>query len=199
MTPPVELETARLRLRRWKAEDLVPFHAMNADPEVMRFFPAVLTRSESDSLAERFAGLILERGWGYWALETRDGGRFIGAAGLHVQEAKFPFSPCVEAGWRLARAYWGRGLATEAAGAAFDFGFRRLGLQEILAFTALDNRRSQAVMERLGMARSGEFDHPDLPAGSPLRRHVLYRISESAWLDRRVPAPAQDPGGKTTR
>jgi RimJ/RimL family protein N-acetyltransferase len=209
MAEPVELETARLRLRQWKAEDLDPFHSLNDDPEVMRYFPTVLTRSESDDLARRISGLIDEKGWGFWALETRDEGRFIGFTGLHAQETKFPFSPCVEIGWRLARAYWGKGLAAEAAGAVLDFGFRRLGLREIVAFTALGNGRSQAVMGRLGMVRSEEFEHPDLPEDSPLRRHILYRIAVSARQDRLTrartgwdagsPAPGQDPVGKTTR
>lgn len=199
MPHPIELETARLRLRQWKEEDLEHFHALNDDPEVMRYFPSRLTRSESDDLARRISSLIEEKGWGFWALETRDEGRFIGFTGLHALETKFPFSPCVEAGWRLARAYWGKGLATEAATAALDFGFRRLDLREIVAFTALGNTRSQAVMGRLGMIRSEEFEHPDLPEGSPLRPHVLYRITGNSWMEREGPGAAQDPAGKTTR
>jgi RimJ/RimL family protein N-acetyltransferase len=209
MPHPIELLTARLRLRQWKAEDLEPFHALNADPEVMRYFPALLSRNESDNLAGRIAALIEEKGWGFWALETRDEGRFIGFTGLHALETEFPFSPCVEAGWRLARAFWGKGLATEAATAALDFGFRKLGLREIVAFTALGNAPSQAVMGRLGMVRSEEFEHPELPEGAPLRPHVLYRIARGAWLEREGrsdarrkagnPTPAQDPAGKTTR
>ncbi len=181
MLEPVELLSGRLRLRQWLAADLPAFAAMNADPEVMRYFPSALNRAESDALAARWAELIAERGWGFWAVEHRASAEFIGFVGLH-QPVDLPFSPCVETGWRLARHWWGQGLATEAARAALHFGFSELGLPEIVAFTSLLNRRSQAVMIRLGMRNSGRnFHHPRLPAGHALAEHCLYRLAREDW------------------
>lgn len=179
---PHELETARLRLRRWKPEDRNPFFRLTSDPEVMRYFPTLLTRPESDAMVRRLEDLIEERGWGFWALETKADGAFIGFTGLHVPDPPgqavpgFPFSPCVEIGWRLAREAWGRGYATEAAREALRFGFGELGCDGIVSFTPVGNRRSRKVMERLGMRYDGEFDHPRIPEDSPLRRHALYRL-----------------------
>lgn len=179
---PLEIDTPRLRLRQWRAADRAPFAALNADPRVMEHFPSTLDRAASDAIAERCETLIAERGWGFWAVERRDSGDFIGFVGLNVPTAALPFAPCVEIGWRLAHAAWGQGLASEAARAALTTGFETLGLAEIVSFTALSNRRSQAVMERLGMRRTSEdFDHPVLPEGHPLRRHCLYRLNADAW------------------
>lgn len=171
------LTTARLRLRPWRESDLAPFAAMNADPLVMEHFAAPLTREESDAYARRMMAAIEGRGWGNWALEEIGGEPFVGFAGLSVPSFEAHFTPCTEIGWRLARSAWGRGYATQAARAALAFGFGELGLAEIVSFTALANARSIAVMERLGMRRDGGFDHPRLPAGHRLQRHVLYRIS----------------------
>jgi RimJ/RimL family protein N-acetyltransferase len=173
-----ELATARLVLRQWRDSDLAPFAALNADPEVMQYMPRCLERSESDALVGRYRERIAERGWDLWALERRDDGSFVGALGLAVATFPAPFTPCVEIAWRLARAQWGQGLATEAAGAVLRFGFQTLALEEVLAFTVPENRRSRAVMARLGMHRDpGEdFEHPRLPPGHRLRRHVLYRL-----------------------
>lgn len=171
------LATPRLRLRPWRESDLAPFAAMNADPLVMEHFAAPLSRQESDAYARRMQAAIEERGWGNWALEVIGGEPFVGFTGLSVPSFEAHFMPCTEVGWRLARSAWGQGLATEAARAALDFGFGELGLAEIVSFTALGNARSVAVMERLGMRRDGEFDHPRFPDGHRLRRHVLYRIS----------------------
>lgn len=179
---PLEIDTPRLRLRQWRAADRAPFAALNADPRVMEHFPSTLDRAASDAIAERCEALIAERGWGFWAVERRDSGDFIGFVGLNVPTAALPFSPCVEVGWRLAHSAWGQGLASEAARAALAAGFETLGLAEVVSFTALSNRRSQAVMERLGMRRTAEdFDHPVLPEGHPLRRHCLYRLDANAW------------------
>lgn len=142
----------------------------------MEFFPAVLTRAESDALADRCAGLVRDQGWGPWAVELRATGEFIGLVGLHAPAGDLPFSPCVEVLWRLAFAHWGRGFAAEAARAAVEFGFGPLELEEIVAFTVPANRRSRAVMERLGMRSSGTFEHPRLAPGHPLRLHRLYRL-----------------------
>ncbi|WP_194715065.1 GNAT family N-acetyltransferase [Noviherbaspirillum soli] len=178
---PAVIQTARLRLRPWREEDKPPFRALNADPRVMACFPSLLSPSQSDALAERFQKFIEAQGWGFWAVECNATQAFIGFVGLHARPDALPFSPCVEIGWRLAHQYWGRGYASEAAGGALRFGFDRLQLEEIVAFTAVGNVRSRAVMERLGMREDGNgFDHPALPEGHPLRRHCLYRISASA-------------------
>lgn len=175
----IEFETERLR--QWKAADREPFAAINADPRVMEFFPALFTRAESDAMANRCESLIQERGWGFWAVELKDVGDFIGFVGLHTPSALLPFSPCVEIGWRLAFEHWGNGLASEAARGTLRVGFQSLGLEEIVSFTAVGNRRSRAVMERLGMRESGTFDHPQVPEDSPLRLHSLYRLSRSCY------------------
>jgi ribosomal-protein-alanine N-acetyltransferase len=173
-----ELETERLLLRQWLPEDLEPFAAASADPEVMRHFPSTHSRAQSDALARDFADGIEERGWGFWAVEVRDGPRFIGFVGLGEPHFEAHFTPAVEVGWRLSREHWGHGYATEAARSAVDFGFRELDLIEIVAMTIPDNLRSRRVMERLGMTRdpADDFDHPNLPDW-PLRRHVLYRLT----------------------
>jgi RimJ/RimL family protein N-acetyltransferase len=177
---PIELETERLRLRQWKPADCAPFAALNADPKVMEYFPSLLTRESSDGMADRCESLIAERGWGLWAAETKADRAFIGFIGLHIPSADLPFSPCVEVGWRLAFAYWGKGLATEGARAALRVGFERLDLSEIVSFTAVGNRRSRAVMERLGMSEAGTFEHPQIPEDSALRQHCLYRLAGAA-------------------
>lgn len=179
--PPIEIDTPRLRLRQWRASDVLPFAAMNADPRVMEYFPELMRPSESRAVARRIRELIAQRGWGLWAVEVHGGARFIGFVGLHVPTADLPCSPCVEIGWRLAPAFWGHGYATEAGRAALEVAFTRLGLDEVVSFTSLPNLRSQAVMQRLGMLRATTFEHPDVPPGSPLRRHVLYRLGRQDW------------------
>jgi RimJ/RimL family protein N-acetyltransferase len=178
------LETARLRLRDWRDEDLEPFAAMNADPEVMRFFPSVIDRAESDAGAGRIRAAFDVRGWGFWAAECKDDGRFIGFIGLNVPTWEAHFTPCVDVGWRLARPYHGRGLATEGARRALEFGFRELGLAEIVSITVPDNAPSRNVMHKLGMQHDvgGDFDHPRIAPDSPRRRHVLYRLSREHYL-----------------
>lgn len=179
---PITLSTARLRLRPWRPEDLLPYAAMNADPRVREHFPKVLTAAESDHEAARIAAHFHEHGFGFWAVEVIGVADFIGFVGLAHPRFEAHFTPCVEIGWRLACEHWGRGYATEGAHAALDYAFRGLGLEEIVAFTVPANWRSRRVMEHLGMRRSGvdDFDHPRLPAGHPLRRHVLYRVGRCA-------------------
>ncbi|MFF6783562.1 GNAT family N-acetyltransferase [Streptomyces sp. NPDC012510] len=171
-----ELRTDRLLLRHWRESDLAPWAAMNADPVVREYFPEVLTPEQSEASATRFQTDLDERGWGWWAVEVRATGEFIGFTGLDPVEEDMPFTG-VEAGWRLTRAAWGHGYATEAARAVVDFGFRRLALTEILAITTATNLRSQAVMRRLGMTRdpADDFDDPSAPEG-PLRRSVVFRL-----------------------
>lgn len=172
----IEPATARLSLRQWRSSDRAPFAQLNADPRVMEFFPSPLTREQSDAMADRCESLIGERGWGLWAVERKTDGSFMGFVGLHIPTAQLPFSPCTEVGWRLAFDYWGHGFATEAAKEALRVGFEALGLEEIVSFTAVANRRSRAVMDRLGMTESGSFEHPSVPVGGALREHCLYRL-----------------------
>jgi ribosomal-protein-alanine N-acetyltransferase len=172
------IETARLLLRAWRDSDVEPWIQMNADPRVMEFFPRISTREHSESTAEKLRADLERRGYGWWVVEAREGSPFAGIVAL--QEVSFPahFTPAHEIGWRFTPDCWGRGYATEAARAALGFAFNRLGWNEVVAMTAISNLRSQRVMERLGMTRDadGDFDHPRIDEGHPLRRHVLYRI-----------------------
>lgn len=178
------IETPRLILRDWRDDDLAPFAAMNADPEVMRFFPSLQTRQESDASVARVRVSFETRGWGFWAAEHKADGRFIGFIGLNVPLWSAHFTPCVDIGWRLARAYWGQGLATEGARAALAFGFGELALREVVSITVPDNAPSRRIMAKLGMSHDagGDFDHPRIPEGNPRRRHVLYRLSRENHL-----------------
>jgi RimJ/RimL family protein N-acetyltransferase len=174
---PVALRTPRLVLREWRDGDAEPFAAMSADPEVMELLPPFPDGAARDAWVAETRAHWAEHGFGLWAVELPGAASLIGVVGLHLVPFPAPFAP-VEIGWRLARAYWGRGYAVEAARAAIDDGFGRLGLDEIVAFTVPANRRSWQVMERLGMSRdpADDFDHPHFPDGHPLCRHVLYRI-----------------------
>ena len=157
----IELETPRLLLRQWRDQDREPFAAMNADPAVMEYFPTLQGRTASDSSIDAWMSQFATNGWSNWAVEVRASGEFIGFVGLSVPRRALPFSPCVEVGWRLARAHWGNGYATEAARAALSVGFERLALPEIVSFTAVGNQRSRAVMERIGMRNANQdFEHP---------------------------------------
>ena len=178
----IEIETKRLRLRQWIESDREPFARLNADPRVMEFLPSILDRAASNAMVDRLQTKIAERGWGFWAVESKQDKQFIGFVGLEIPRSDLPFSPCVEVGWRLAFEYWSKGYATEAAKSALKVGFDRLELAEIVSFTAIDNHRSSTVMERLGMNREAEtFEHPSLPVGHPLREHCLYRLSREKW------------------
>lgn len=181
MTIPRELQTDRLRLRRWLPADRAPFALLNADPRVTAYLPGPLSRAESDALVARIEAHFDQYGFGLWAVEVGDVAAFAGFIGLSVPRFTAHFTPCVEIGWRLGPAHWGRGYATEGARAVLAFGFEALGLGEIVSFTVPGNTRSRRVMERIGMAHNpaDDFDHPSLPAGHPLRRHVLYRITRS--------------------
>ncbi len=179
MIPRQELRTERLLLRRWRPEDRAPFAAMNADRRVMEFFPALLSQEESDARAARIEAHFERHGFGLWAVEVPGVVPFAGFVGLGVVDFAAPFTPCVEIGWRLAAANWGRGYATEGARAALAFAFDTVGLAEVVSFTVPANVRSRRVMEKLGMTHqpSDDFDHPLLPEGHWLKRHVLYRIA----------------------
>jgi RimJ/RimL family protein N-acetyltransferase len=180
------LRTERLILRPWRAEDLEPFAALNADPRVAEMLGGTGDRAFSDALAQRFTASFAERGFGYWAIELPGVAPFIGAVGLSVPSFDAPFMPAVEIGWRLAFDHWGKGYATEGARAALDFGFNQAGLDEIVSFTAAINAKSRAVMERLGMQTDprDDFTHVRLGPDHPLYHHVLYRLRRADWRAR---------------
>lgn len=183
---PLTLETPRLILRQWKDSDLQPWADLNADGRVTEFFSRIYDRALSE---ETFNGMriALERnGYGFWAVELKSEGTMIGMIGLNEITFEVPFTPPREIGWRSAHSAWGRGYATEGARAALDAAFEQLGWDEVVAFTAQPNVRSERVMQRLGMVRdrNGDFDHPRLEPGHPLRRHMLYRIRKDAMRER---------------
>jgi RimJ/RimL family protein N-acetyltransferase len=172
------LATERLRLRRWRDADREPFAAMNADPLVMATLGPLLSRDQSDALLDRIEAHFEERGFGLWCVDAVGvPGRCIGFVGLSVPRFEAPFLPAVEIGWRIASAFWGLGYAPEAARAVLAFAWDALGLDEVVSFTAAINSKSRRVMDKVGLVRDpdGDFEHPDVPAGDPLRPHVLYR------------------------
>jgi RimJ/RimL family protein N-acetyltransferase len=175
--------TERLVLRRWRQSDRQPFARLNADPRVMEFMPAALSEEESDQLADRIDAHFLQHGFGLCAVELRRDHSFIGFIGLAIPSFQAKFTPCVELGWRLSADCWGQGLATEGSREMVRYAFEVLGLEALLSFTVPANVRSRRVMEKLGMTRNpaDDFDHPNLPEGHPLRRHVLYRLPRSHW------------------
>ena len=174
------MRTSRLLMRRWRERDRAPFAAMNADPEVMRHFPACLDRAASDALVERIEARFDVQGFGLWALEVIGTGEFIGFTGLNPMPKGLPGGGGMEVGWRLARQAWHLGYATEAARAAVELAFDRIGLPELWSMTATSNEPSQALMRRLGMTWHAFFDHPQLPAGHPVHPQVVYRLAGGA-------------------
>jgi RimJ/RimL family protein N-acetyltransferase len=176
------LQTERLVLRRWLDTDRDAFVRMNADPRVMEFFPECLTREQSDSMIYRIEKHFDIHGFGLFAAELRATGELVGFVGLAIPGFEAFFTPCVEIGWRLGVAYWNQGLATEGAHAVLEFAFTTVGLLEVVSFTTSGNLRSRRVMEKLGMQCAGDFEHPRLPEGHPLRPHVLYRLANEAVL-----------------
>lgn len=178
-----KIGTERLILREWRESDCEPFARMNCDPAVMEHFPALLSREESDALVDRAEAHLQQHGFGPWAAELRETQEFIGYVSLFIPQFEAAFTPCVEIGWRLARKHWGEGLATEGARALVRHGFEILKLPEVVSFTVPGNLRSVRVMEKLGMSRNPteDFDHPSLPEGHPLQRHVLYRLTREDW------------------
>ena len=176
------LQTKRLTLRQWRDEDYPAFASLNSDADVMRFFPNRLSREQSDAMLNRLRGNIERNGWGFWAAEHRDSGQLMGFVGLNTPTAQLPFNPCVEIGWRLAKAFWRQGFASEAAALSLRYGFEQLELDSIVAFSPVANIGSQAVMKKIGMHNTGEdFAHPAVTADSGLQSHVLYRIHQHQW------------------
>ena len=182
-----ELRTPRLRLRRWRETDLAPFAAMNADPLVMRYLPAPLTRAASDALVDQLEERFATQGFGLWAVERIDEGDFVGFTGLNPLRAGTPGGDGMEVGWRLAAHAWGHGYATEAGRAALDVALGPAGLPEVWSITAVLNTPSEAVMRRIGLEFHSAFNHPVLPVGHALRPHVAYRVDR-----RSPPAKYQD-------
>jgi RimJ/RimL family protein N-acetyltransferase len=180
----LRIETARLHLRDWRGSDREPFHRITADPRVMEFFPAPLSRPESGALIDRMQAHQAQHGFTLFAAELRATKQLAGFIGMVYTPFEAHFTPCVEIGWRLGAEFWGQGLATEGAQAVLRFGFDRLNLAEIVALTVPANTRSRRVMEKLGMTRNpgDDFEHPRLPPGHPLRPHVLYRVQASRQL-----------------
>jgi 3-dehydroquinate dehydratase/shikimate dehydrogenase len=185
----ITIKTQRLVLRPWRQEDFEPFAQLNADPRVMEHFPWTWSREESDLMANRL--LSNEKDWGLWAVSVPGIVDFIGFIGLNQVTFTAHFTPAVEVGWRLAQDYWGKGYATEGALASLKYAFEVLGLNEIVSFTTVGNERSRAVMERIGMHYDpdGDFDHPRVPEGNKVRRHVLYRIKADEWKRHNLQAP----------
>jgi len=175
--------TERLILREWRDADVAPFIKINADPVVMEFFPQTLSEDRTRRFVDRIRTRWRQFGYSLWAVERKDSAGFIGYVGLWPATFPAHFTPAVEVGWRLAADQWGHGYATEGARAALDYAFGKLDFPEIVSFTSTINVRSWRVMERLGMRRdpSGDFEHPDVPEGHPLRPHVLYRIRREDW------------------
>ncbi len=180
------VRTKRLILRPWQDSDLEPFAQLNADPRVREYFPGILSREESDASVKLTSAHIEKCGWGFWAASLIQTGEFIGFIGLEDVHFSAPFNeftPAVEIGWRLAFSHWGKGYATEGARGALQYGFDHLKLDEIVSFTTVKNMRSRHVMEKIGMTHNpkDDFNHPKLSEGHPLRRHVLYRITQLKW------------------
>ncbi len=178
------IKTKRLILRPWNEEDFEPFAKLNADARVMEYFPSVLAKDVSDALARINMTKFQEKGWGKWAVSAPGVADFIGFIGLAIPEFEAHFTPAVEIGWRLGYEYWGKGYATEGALAVLQYGFETLDLPEIVSFTTVENQRSRQVMEKIGLHRDpqDDFDHPKLPEGHPLRRHVLYRLKKEDYF-----------------
>ena len=181
---PESFQTDRLQLRQWLPEDLAAFAEMNADPEVMKFLPGVMTREDSDHFqSSRIDRHFLDYGYGPWAVERKDTNEFIGYVGLMWQTFDSSFTPALEVGWRLARQHWGRGFATEAGRRSLAIAFDVVNESEVVSMTVPQNTRSRAVMRRIGMTydAADDFDHPRFGEGDALRRHVLHRMSQSQW------------------
>ena len=186
------IRTERLILRNWEERDRDLFHRINSDERVMEFFPFRRDRAQADAKMDELRAVIERDGYGFAAAEIAATGECIGFVGITGTD-HLPFLPsgAVEIGWRLAPEFWGKGYVTEASEAWLAYGFETLGLGEIVSFAVDNNRRSTAVMERLGMTAdpSADFDHPGIPDNRPsLKRHVFYRLSRDDWQTRKKAA-----------
>ena len=176
------IETERLVLRTWKESDILPFSAMNQDQKVMEFFPSTLSPGESATLYQKIIASFEQKGFGLFAVEAKQTQEFVGFIGFSQPTFTSYFTPCVEIGWRLARQFWGRGFATEGAKACLQYGFSALDFMDIYSWTAKINSKSVNVMEKIGLTCDGEFEHPNIPPGHPLRTHVLYKASRNKYV-----------------
>jgi len=182
-TSKLELKTPRLLLRQWKPTDLEPFAKINADPIVMEHLLSVRTIEESAAWVERNNESFNAQGFGLFAIELNETGKFIGFVGLCPAKFEAHFTPCLEVGWRLAKEHWGNGYAPEGARRVLEFAFEELKLEEIFSWCATTNKNSIRVMEKIGLHRDfdNDFDYPSCPEGHRLRRHVLYRLKASEF------------------
>lgn len=172
----------RLGFREWSDNDLDPFYKMNSDPTVMEFFPSVLTRHESDDLMRRIQRRYAEQGFCYYAVDELVSGELIGFIGLTIQSYEAPFTPCVDIGWRLIPKYWGKGYATEGANRCLQIGFENHRINEIYSIASLGNVRSISVMQKVGMSKTLEFDHPNLSDYVSIRKCAVYKLTKDNWL-----------------
>lgn len=181
-TPEYLIQTQRLGLRQWLPEDKAKLVAMNADPEVMEYFPAPFTEEETEAQLAHTLLHHAQYGYGWWAVDHLKDKCFIGALGLNNVGYKLPFTPCVEIAWRLRKEYWGKGLGTEGSMAALFYGFQVLKLPEIVSFTSLPNKPSINIMKKLGMTKKQKFNHPKVEEGHELERHILYTLTREDYL-----------------
>lgn len=180
---PYIISTPRLGLRRWIDTDIDTFGAMNKDAEVMRYYPRTLAENETLEMVHRINSHFDKHKFGLFAVEDKLTKQFIGYTGFAVPSFESFFTPCIEIGWRFQRAAWGQGFATEAAKACLKYGFRILDFEKVVSFTATINLRSENVMKRIGMIKTGEFDHPNIDSSTILCRHVLYEITNNHWTE----------------
>lgn len=175
----IELKTKKLILRQWQESDF-PFYAkLTADREIMKFFPRTLSLEESTFTAKKFMKLIANRSWGFWAVEEKSSGKFIGYAGLHAPQTQFPFSPCVEIAWRMPEKYWENGYALEAGKEILTCAFKTIGLEKVLYFSSIHNVKAEEIVKELGMLKQEEnFYHPFVERGHKLSEHYLYEIKK---------------------
>lgn len=178
----IYIKTERLLLRSWIEQDLEPYATLNADPEVMEFFPSPLSHKESMDHVDRIRTHFNTHDFGPFAVEIIKSKKFIGFVGLGHLDMNVTFCPTVEIGWRLSKDSWGKAYATEAALACIHYGFNVLKLPVIHSFTALINKRSERIMEKIAMTRVGEFDHPKIDSSHILYRHVLYEITKDQFI-----------------
>jgi RimJ/RimL family protein N-acetyltransferase len=178
----IAVQTERVILRQWRAEDRPIFAAINADPKVMKYFPSALSKSQSDALVDRVSNDINVSGWGFWAAERADTAEFMGFVGINYSADGLPFAPCVDIGWRLGSQHWGQGLATEAAQGAMAYAFTHTSVEKLVSMTPLANAASERIMQKLGMIKLAKtFLHPKVAQGHLLQEHVLYELSRDQW------------------
>lgn len=174
-------ESERLNFRLWKEGDKSAFAEMNSDLKVMEFFPKALTENESDLLYQSINDKMEEKNFGLWAVEIKKEKEFIGFIGFNIPNFESDFTPCIEIGWRLKKEAWGRGYATEGARECLAYGFAILNFPEVFSFTSSLNTPSENIMKKIGMQKVGEFKHPNLPDTSPLKKHLLYKITKDEY------------------